>query len=153
MLKEVNIPDFTKCIAQFSGLNIDKVSEQVIKSYLLTWAKNKYRFYKMLGNQLKKDNLIEYKDENIDVFSSLREMERDFPGFAMWLEGFRYVSSNKIRGVDISYITKETIERIFPDFKIDGSLMTHFFKSYLKAPDELVTRIGKIWEHETIVGN
>ena len=153
MLKEVNIPDFTKCIAQFSGLNIDKVNEQVIKSYLLTWAKNKYRFYKMFGNKLKKDNLIEYKDENIDVLSSLREMERDFPSFAMWLEGFRYVSANKLREVDISYITKETIERIFPDFRIDGSSMTHFFKSYLKAPDELVTRIGKIWEHETIAGN
>ena len=30
--------------------------------------------------------------------------------------------------------------------------MTHFFKSCLQAPDELVTRLGRIWEHETITG-
>ena len=35
MLKEVNIPDFTKCIAQFSGLRIDEVKEEVIKDTLL----------------------------------------------------------------------------------------------------------------------
>ena len=64
MLKEVSIPDFTKCIAQFSGLHISKVSDEVIKTYLLTWAKNKYRFYQLLGNKLKIDNKIQYKDEN-----------------------------------------------------------------------------------------
>ena len=28
MLKEVNIPDFTKCIAQFSGLHINEVCDE-----------------------------------------------------------------------------------------------------------------------------
>ena len=38
MLKLVNIPDFTKCIAQFSGLGINEVPNEVIKRYLVTWA-------------------------------------------------------------------------------------------------------------------
>ena len=45
MLKEVSIPDFTKCVAQFSGLHIQDVKDEVIQTYLLTWAKNKYRFF------------------------------------------------------------------------------------------------------------
>ena len=49
MLKEVNIPEFTKCIAEFSGLQITQVSDSQIKDYLLTWARNKYRFYKVFS--------------------------------------------------------------------------------------------------------
>ena len=45
MLKMVNIVDFTKCIAQFSGLKLSSIKDEVIKDYLLTWAKNKYRFF------------------------------------------------------------------------------------------------------------
>ena len=64
MLKEVSIPDFTKCVAQFSGLHIKDVKDEVIQTYLLLWAKNKYRFYQLLGNKLKVDNKIQYQDEN-----------------------------------------------------------------------------------------
>lgn len=152
MLKEVNIPDFTKCIAQFSGLRINEVKEDVIKEYLLTWARNKYRFYKMLGNKLKVDNRIQYKDENIEVYTELKELGKDFPAFALWLEGFRWIKTNKFDSGNITLDTKNVIERIFPDCKINGCLMTHFFKKYLKAPDELVTKIGRIWEHEMIEG-
>ena len=45
MLSMVNIPNFTKCIAQFSGLGVKEVSEAVLIEYLKTWAKNKYRFF------------------------------------------------------------------------------------------------------------
>ena len=152
MLKEVNIPDFTKCIAQFSGLRRNEVKEDVIKEYLLTWAKNKHRFYKMLGNKLKVDNRIQYKDENIEVYIELKELGKDFPAFALWLEGFRWIKTNKFDSGNITIDTKNVIERIFPDCKINGCLMTHFFKKYLKAPDELVTKIGRIWEHEMIEG-
>ena len=152
MLKEVNIPDFTKCIAQFSGLPINEVKEEVVKEYLLTWARNKYRFYKMLGNKLKVDNRIQYKDENIEVYTELKELGKDFPAFALWLEGFRWIKTNKFDSGNITLDTKNVIERIFPNCKINGCLMTHFFKKYLKAPDELVTKIGRIWEHEIIEG-
>ena len=55
MLKQVNIPDFYKCIAQFSGLKISEVSDKAIENYLITWCRNKYRFFKMLGNKKKID--------------------------------------------------------------------------------------------------
>ena len=35
MLKMVNIVDFTKCIAQFSGLKPSSIKDEVIKDYLL----------------------------------------------------------------------------------------------------------------------
>ena len=152
MLKEVNIPDFTKCIAQFSGLHINEVCDDVIKSYLLTWAKNKYRFYQMFGNKLRLDTKITYKEEKIDTDSIIEELERDFPTFALWLDGFHYIKSNKIYARDIDYNVNRMIKKVFPDFRIDGSLVTHFFKSYLKAPDELVTKMGRIWEHQKIEG-
>ena len=55
MLKKVNIVDFTKCISVFSGLPLQKIPNKMIKEYLLTWAKNKYRIFQMLGNELYKD--------------------------------------------------------------------------------------------------
>ena len=30
---------------------MEEIDDEMIKEYLLTWAKNKYRFYKMLGNK------------------------------------------------------------------------------------------------------
>ena len=152
MLKEVSIPDFTKCIAQFSGLHISKVSDEAIKTYLLTWAKNKYRFYQLLGNKLKVDNKIQYKDENKDVETEMRALEKDYPAYALWLEGFKYVESNKINVRDVEWTIRNTVDNIFPGCRLDSCSVTHFFKSYLNAPDELVTKIGRIWENEMVEG-
>ena len=152
MLKEVSIPDFTKCIAQFSGLHISNVKDEVIKTYLLTWAKNKYRFYKMLGNKLKIDNKIQYKEENKDIRTEMRALEKEYPAYALWLNDFSYNKVNKINERDIDYDVRIVINDIFPGFCIEGTSITHFFKSYLKAPDELVTAIGRIWENEIVKG-
>lgn len=152
MLKEVNIPDFTKCIAQFSGLKINEIGDKIIKEYLLTWAKNKYRFYKLLGDKLKVDNCITYKDENKNFHGKLKELECNFPIYALWLKGFQYAESNKIYERSISYDVKQMIDMLFPECRLDGCLMTHFFKQYLKAPDALVTEIGRIWENQEIEG-
>ena len=67
MLKSVNIPDFTKCIAEFSGLSMREIDDEMIKEYLLTWAKNKYRFYKMLGDKTRVDNSFVYKSKSINL--------------------------------------------------------------------------------------
>lgn len=153
MLKEVSIADFTKCVAQFSGLHISKVNDEVIKTYLLTWAKNKYRFYQLLGNKLKVDNKIQYKEENKDVETEMRALEKDFPTYALWLEGFKYVENNKINIRDVDWNVRNTVDNVFPGCRLDSCSVTHFFKSYLDAPDELVTKIGHIWENEIIEGN
>lgn len=152
MLKAVDIPNFTKCISVFSGLKINEVDEKVVKQYLLTWAKNKYRFYELLGNKLKVDTNIRYKRDDVSLSSILNELSADFPVYALWLEGFKYVESNKMRERDIDYKVKDTIDRLFPECRLDGCLVTHFFKSYLNAPDELVTRIGRVWENQMVEG-
>ena len=152
MLKEVNIPDFTKCIAQFSGLHISKVNDEVIKTYLLTWAKNKYRFYQLLGNKLKIDNQIQYQEENKNQETEIKSLEKEFPAYALWLEGFKYVEKNKINIRDTNWEIRETVNNIFPGCRLDSCSLTHFFKSYLNAPDELVTKIGRIWENEIVEG-
>lgn len=154
MLKEVNIPDFTKCIAQFAGLEIEKVSDDSIKNYLQTWARNKFKFYEMLGNKLRYDTVIKYKEENKDSVNCFEEISLNFPIYALWLDSFKFSRANKIERRELDYNTKQIIQRVIPNFNIDcGCSITHFFKKYLKAPDELITAIGKIWENEEITGN
>ena len=152
MLKEVSIPDFTKCVAQFSGLHIKDVKDEVIQTYLLLWAKNKYRFYQLLGNKLKADNKIQYQDENKNQETEIKALEKEFPAYSLWLEGFKYVEKNKISIRDVDYNIRHVVGDVFPGCRLDSCSLTHFFKSYLNAPDELVTKIGRIWENEVVEG-
>lgn len=153
MLKAVNIPDFYKCIAQFSGLHIKYVDDAVMKDYLLTWAKNKYRFYLKLGKKLKMDTQITYKDENIDTCTKMRGLQKEYFSFALWLEEFRHVENNKIHEREVTWNIREIVNRLFPECRLEGCSLTHFFKSFLNAPDDLVNKIGRIWENQTIEGN
>lgn len=151
MLSEVNICDFTKCIAQFSGLQIQYIPDKVIKDYLLIWAGNKYYFYKMLGNHLRKDTKIEYRTTQSDYADEFETLARKYPAYIPWLDGFNELCQNKIESVyNIKYETKMYIKEYFPSYRIEGSSLTHFFKSCLKAPDEVVTAIGRIFENQTI---
>lgn len=153
MLKEVSICDFTKCISQLSGLSMYAVPDKMIKEYLLTWAKNKYKFFQMLGNKTRFDTAIEFKNIREDVSNEVMELGKDFPGFAPWLEAFKETKSNKIENsYSVSYDARNWINNFIPNFNIVGSTMTHFFKRYLNAPEELVTAIGRIFENETIKG-
>ena len=38
------------------------------------------------------------------------------------------------------------LDTVFPG-KIEGTSITHFFKSKLNAPDEIVTEIGRVFEN------
>ena len=150
MLKAVNIPDFTKCIALFSGLRMDRVSDAVIKNYLLTWAKNKYRFYKMLGNSLRKDVPFDYTKFSKDFRKDYKLLETEYPIYSLWLDAFSNQENNKIENYDIDYSAREIIRRVFPNTSLNGTTVTHFFKKFLKAPDELVTKIAGIYENTTV---
>jgi hypothetical protein len=151
MLKKVSICDFTKCIAQFSGLGMQGVKDEVIKRYLLKWAKNKYKFFKMLGNNTKKDISIEYKNIKDDIDTEICAISKDFPAYAPWLKGFRYIKQNKIDNKrELNYEILSWIDNYFSGYNIEGNTMTHFFKKYLSAPDELVTAIGRIFENKII---
>ena len=149
MLMQVNIPDFYKCIAQFSGLPISQVCDDVIEQYLITWCRNKNKYFKMLGNKIKLDQRFVYNRPTTDLSDNIEELGRQYPAFYLWLREFRRQTKNKIeisRWDNLYSINKD----LFPDFNIDGSTMTHFFKSKLNAPDELVTAIGRLFENDKV---
>ena len=152
MLKEINIPDFTKCIAQFSGLHINEVCDDVIQTYLLTWAKNKYRFYQMLGNKIKTDVPIQYDSQELNVEAKMNEIRKEYPAYALWLDDFKRFDKNKISMRHLSYSIERVIAELFPHCNLEGATITHFFKKYLQAPDELITALGRIWENQKIEG-
>lgn len=96
MLRKVNIADFTKCIAELSGLTLDEIDDKVIKKYLHTWAKNKFRFYVMLNSQLRADSSITYTKTEDDVETKIEDLKRDFPVYSLWLDQFTGQKANKI---------------------------------------------------------
>ena len=150
MLKSVNIPDFTKCIAEFSGLSMEEIDDEMIKEYLLTWAKNKYRFYKMLGNKTRVDNPFVYKKFRETLEEEIKDLGKEYPAYALWLDAFDSQTSNKIDTYPMDYRTKAKIRGLFPQYKLDGSLLTHFFKRMLNAPDEFVTKLARVFENDEI---
>lgn len=151
MLKMVNIPDFTKCIAQFSGLSITRVPDIIIKSYLLTWAKNKYRFFELLGNKTQLDISFGYNHLKEDIRMEVKDLGREYPVYSLWLDYFRGQRNNKIKNDwEFSYDFRQKTRELFPSYNMGGSTITHFFKKCLNAPDDLITKIASIFENEKI---
>lgn len=148
MLKMVNIVDFTKCISVFSGLDLSEISDEQIKRYLLTWANNKYRLFKMLGNKLKKDIKFSYEKINEDRENDYNELIKEYPEYGPWFSVFLQLPTNKIV-MSYRYDTPK-ITRYFRDINPDGMSITHFAKKYLKLPDEVVTRLGRIYENNKV---
>lgn len=153
MLEQVDICDFTKCIAQFAGLDIQNIPDRVIKSYLLTWAEHKYEYFKMLGNQLHLDTPITYCEVREDIRNEIKDLKMKYPTYAPWLGYFNSITKNKIEAIyQVDWTLRDYLEELFPHFKLEGSTMTKFFKQCLNAPDELVTDIGRIFENTEING-
>lgn len=154
MIKQISISDFTKCIAQFSGLSIQDVDKTVIKEYLKTWAKNKYRFFQMLGNQVRSDKPIAYNEVDTDYSQKMEEIGKDFPAYLPWLKGFYSHKVNKINTDKFAWDFEDLLRDAFSNTaRINGIKITHFFKKYLSAPDELVTAIGRVFENQKIEAN
>lgn len=155
MLSMVNIPNFTKCIAQFAGLGVKEVSEAVLIEYLKTWAKNKYRFFKMLGEQLIYTTPFEYENPDTNhTYHEFQLLKKQFPVWGPWLTIFQGVRQNKIEHIrDIGWSNMDTIEELFPGSAAVGSTVTHFFSQRLHAPEELITAIGRVFEAKRVNGN
>ena len=151
MLKKVNIPDFTKCIAQYSGLSMQELSDDIIEDYLTKWARNKKHFYDLFGDT-KVDMPIDYVDEGKDYENEYMTLAKEYPAYALWLQGFSRNKSNKTNAHSLNYDTQRMIEKIFPMYRIEGVAITNFFRNKLGAPEDLVTKIGKIYENVEITG-
>lgn len=151
MLRMVNIPDFTKCIAQFAGLEIKDVPDSVIKEYLNTWAVNKYKFFLLFGNKTRVDKPISYVDIDRNIPNLLEEIGVRFPTYYFWIQGFRKMTENKIKDLyHLDWDFRYNLEKVFPYCQLSGSTITHFFKKYLEAPDELITELGRVFENQKI---
>ena len=153
MIEQVNIPNFTKCIAQYAGLQIKEVPDSVIEEYLINWAERKHRFFNMLGNKLQLDIEIDYQNPDTGLDTELKTLMKEYPAYAPWLNYFRGQKTNKITDTyRLSWEAREFTETLFPTLKLEGTTITHLFASYLKAPDDLVTAIGRAFEGGTVKG-
>lgn len=146
MLKKVDIPNFTKAIAVFSNLKLNEISDDVIKDYLHTWAKNKYFLFKFLGNNLTKNEKVFLKKDDEDKKNQIRILKEKYAYALFWIDEFSYFKENKIIMSDLNHYLKSTIRDLFMEEPKDGISITNFFKNWLKAPEELVTDLAKLWE-------
>lgn len=144
MLKQVNIMDFYKTIALFSSLGINEISDSAVLYYLEKWCKNKKKMFDFMGKKVRVDFDFNYKDEKNkkDKFIELMN-EKENITYSLWLNKFKYYEKNKI---DFNIYIEEC--NCFRDFI--GMKITSFFERVLKAPEKLVTDIGKIFENKEI---
>lgn len=153
MINKISISDFTKCIAQYSGISIENLKDDMIKEYLTLWAKNKKHIFDFFGGKTQVDLTISYINEENDYEDKIMEIAQKYPAYYLWLEMFKSTSNNKITEGILSYSERNIIKKLFPDFRIEGATLTRFLKSKIDAPDELVTAIGRIWENNQVNAN
>lgn len=152
MIELVNIPNFTKCIAQYSGLPIKEVSDEVVETYLIKWANNKHRFFNMLGNKLQVDLPMDFQKERNGIEFEIVELSKEYPAYAPWLGYFSNQRKNKINIDVLNYESRHYISALFPNINFADYPLTRFFSQYLKAPDDLITKIGRIFEGDMVKG-
>ncbi len=146
MISKVNLMDFQKCVLAWSGL--DEVN---IAQYLKLWAKNKKSFYiNLFKGELRIDKIISIKKDKELTSCSLLQYAEKYPAYAPWLSIFdnQYQAGNvfttKDKMVREAFPTKY---KNFQDMKV-----TKFFQSYLQAPEELVTDLGKYYGEGALEG-
>lgn len=151
MLKQIQIAEFTKCIAQFSGLKIQNVADSAVKNYLVNWAKGKFKFFKLMNNNIRVDIPFTYYDEDRDYAALIVEIGRKYPAYWPWLKAFKKHTHNKI-DCDLIHWQEMDLFDILPDMnnQINGMSITRFFKNKLGASDELVTELGRVYENNEV---
>ena len=152
MIKQVNIADFTKCIAQYSGIRIQYLKDEVIMDYLKKWCVNKKKFFDMMGQKTQIDIPINYKNPDNNFSTRFTELGYEYPAFYPWLQMVKKANENKISYDIMRYSCySDLIRDAFKDtIRAEGMAITRFFKQHLQAPDELITKIGAIFENQEI---
>lgn len=151
MISQISIADFTKCIAQFANYPMDKLSDAAIEDYLTKWATNKKRFFDLMGGKIKVDFDFTYMDEDRDYASLLRELGLKYPAFWPWLRAFRKGKTNKVETGNLDWWSYDFLD-IIDDSRdrYEGMSLTRFFKKYLKANDEFITELGRVYENNEV---
>lgn len=157
MIAQIKIAEFTKTIAQLSNISIENIPDEVIEDYLTLWAKNKFHFFKMLGNRVRVDLPFNYVEENRNTKDEMRELIQYYPAYTPWLREFSIFKTNKIDWEEAHWDWRDKIVEYLDEI-VEGSTkralsnmaITTFFKRYLNAEDSLVTKIGRIYENDAI---
>lgn len=155
MINQISIADFTKCVAYWSGLDINEVSNSAIMDYLKKWAVNKKHFFELLGNKTRVDTQITYENQRCEDFEAkYEELAMEYPIYAPWFSGLGYPQQNKINHYyNITWEIRDFCKKYFPHYSMEGSTVTHFFKKCLKAPEEVINKIASIYEFDVVTSN
>ena len=150
MLNLVDIKTFTSILknrlfsetsTSYKSLIVETLNEDFIKNYLITWAKNKYRFFKMFG-----DKLSINKDIKIEASSDMAYQELATIGelFPMYRPILSKVHSD---AVIENKITKGSLSSIFfEDKKVkEGMKFTKFISLY--GNKELDMELSKLYQN------
>lgn len=73
MLKKVNFVDFTKCVATAANLPLERISNEAIKEYLHTWAKNKFHIFEIFGNQIEMTTDVNVEKDTLSIEQELED--------------------------------------------------------------------------------
>ena len=150
MLKAINIPDFYKCIAQYSGISIIDLKDDIIVEYLGHWARNKKPIFDFFGGKTQVDMDIEYNDEDRDYYGMLQEIGKKYPAYYNWLVSMRKARTNILERNNVDWDTNDMINICFPDYKYNGESISHFFKNKLGASDQLVSDLSRVYENVNV---
>ena len=67
-----------------------------------------------------------------------------------WLDQLRYVTGNKLTYGEVSWEFRQWVTQGFPNFQLDGSSVTRFFKHCLQAPDALINKLAQAFENQSV---
>lgn len=84
MIKLVDVKKFTniiraRLIKDNKITGIESLTDEWAKNYLLTWAKNKFKFYKLFGNKLTLEIDVDVKPDNNEMMRKWQEIREQFP--------------------------------------------------------------------------
>lgn len=102
----------------------------------------------MLKNKTRRDFPFSFVANQSEAsFNKYENLANIFPAYYHWLLAFKQCKKNEIDFSEMKPQDCEIIKKLFSSLNIyDNKVsITHFFKKYLDAPDELVTEIGNIY--------
>lgn len=153
MIRKVNIPNFVKCVAVWSSIEVDDLCETTLIETLIKWAKEKYLIYEKLEKEIKVSSDFEYKPPMEAVEqerkNELNRLSKIYPVYTPWLTSLRSGDENKI-----SENTNLSFRGWAETAKIEAkgeTKITSFFKRSLEAPEELVTAIAALFDNSRTV--
>ena len=151
MIKQINVADFTKCISQYSGIAIKDLKDEVVKDYLLNWARHKKYIFDFFGGRTQIDLPIEYLEEDRDRYKNkLLDISKKYVAYYPWIRIFLNTPSNKVDDNYISWDNRSLLYDAFQQENFNGTTITHFFKNKLNAPDDMITALGRVWENNNM---